>query len=120
MSPEEFKDLKFGDMVMNTVTGDLHVVRDNTKLMPTDPAEWKRVGRVPVVTKPELNLDDVIDPAVLAAIPRQPQVQCSVDAQLTVAYLVLSRLGLYDAADVVMAHKQRAAHRDKIASGDVT
>jgi hypothetical protein len=46
-------------------------------------------------------LDDVIDVAVLAAIPQQPQVQCSTKDQLRAAKVICAKFGLYDAADLI-------------------
>lgn len=41
----------------------------------------------------------VVDPAVLRAIPQQPQVQDALNDQLAALVGVANKLGLYDAAD---------------------
>jgi hypothetical protein len=48
-----------------------------------------------------MNLDDVIDTALLNGIPAQPQVQCSTRDQLKALEVLANRFGLYDAAGVV-------------------
>jgi len=48
-----------------------------------------------------MDLDNVINPDILKAVPQQPQVQCDTQSQLEALIAVANRFGLYDAADVI-------------------
>jgi hypothetical protein len=63
-----------------------------------------------------MDTNDVVDIGLIDAIPQQRQVQCGVDEQLAVLFMVANRLGLYDAADNIRSQLQRRG-RQFIAQG---
>jgi hypothetical protein len=55
-----------------------------------------------------MEINEVVDMNIVGALPRQQQVQCSLDDQLLALYLIANKFGLYDAADFIMQQKAQA------------